>query len=86
MFGASTAARTLLVQGVMASTAQLVRSVRDGRTVGEVRRLMSERRRLLGELVSQEQSPGGSATMAALAQAVAESDRTLEDLLGVPGD
>lgn len=70
----------------MASTAQLVRSVRDGREAGEVRGLMSERRRLLGELVLQERGPENASLLVALAQAVTESDRTLEDLLGVPGN
>lgn len=86
MIDATRAARRLLVQGVMASTAQLVRSVRDGREAGEVRGLMSERRRLLGELVEQERGPENASLLVALAQAVAESDRTLEHLLGVPGN
>ncbi|MGC4028536.1 MAG: hypothetical protein QM696_06675 [Steroidobacteraceae bacterium] len=71
---------------MMASTAQLVRSVRDGRQPGEVRDLMSVRRRLLRDLVAQEHAPVNLATLESLEQAVAESDRTLEDLLGAPGN
>ncbi len=86
MVGDTRAARRLLVQGVMASTARLVRGVRDGRDPIEVRCLMSERRRMLGELVAQEPEEANIATLAALASAGAESDRTLENLLGAPGN
>jgi hypothetical protein len=86
MSDATPAARRLLVQGVLASTAQLVRSVRDGRPPGEVRSLMSERRRMLRELGSGTAAPEGIAALGVLEQAVAESDRTLEYLLGVPGN
>jgi hypothetical protein len=77
----------------MASTARLVRGVRDGHDAAAVRQLMSERRRLLGELVlsvegSANGFPAGTGSeparqgnMHALHAAVAESDRTLEALL-----
>lgn len=86
MTGDTQPARRLLVQGVMASTAQLVRSVRDGRRATEVRGLMSERRRLLHELCAHGRGSEELVTLESLRQAVAESDRTLEDLLGVPGN
>jgi hypothetical protein len=70
----------------MASTAQLVRGVRDGRSPPEVRMLMSERRRMLQELVLQEADPVNALTLESLEEAVAESDRTLEALLGAPGN
>lgn len=80
------AARRLLVQGVMASTAQLVRGVRDGRSPAEVRALMSERRRMLQELILRETHPANALSLESLGEAVAESDRTLEHLLGAPGN
>ena len=86
MIGDTRPARRLLVQGVMASTAPLVRGVHDGRRPVEVRALMSERRRMLRELIEQEDAPENRETLGFLEQAVAESDRTLEDLLGVPGN
>ncbi len=83
MIGASaSASRLLLAQGVMAATHQLVRGLRDGRDVAPLRRLMDSRRRLLGELAREMDSEAGAGSLAALHAAVAESDRTLEDLLG----
>lgn len=75
------AAQRLLVQGVIASTMQLVRSVRDGRDAATVRGMMLERRRMLAELSLDEAVQGPGATWA-LREAVVESDRTLEALLG----
>jgi hypothetical protein len=74
-------AQRLLVQGVVASTLQLVRSVRDGCEPPAVRRLMLQRRRLLAELALDETAPGQRGSIRALRAAVAESDRTLEALL-----
>ena len=75
-------AQRLLVQGVVASTIQLVRSVRDGRESPVVRRLMLERRRMLAELAPDEPVAGQGGSHWALHAAVVESDRTLEALLG----
>jgi hypothetical protein len=72
----------MLARSVMASTHQLVRSLRDGRTPAAIRRLMGERRRLLAELARYVNAPGGDGSLAALEAAVGESDRTLEKLIG----
>jgi hypothetical protein len=72
----------LLAQSVMASTHQLVRLVRDGGQVTRIRHLMGERQRLLSELARYVNGTGGVGSLAALEAAVAESDRTLEALLG----
>jgi hypothetical protein len=76
------AAQLLLAQGVIASTMQLVRSVRDGSQAPEVRRLMLERRRMLEELARDVAVQGRPGSVWALREAVVESDRTLEALLG----
>ncbi|MEO8314609.1 MAG: hypothetical protein ABI645_07410 [Pseudomonadota bacterium] len=75
-------AQLLLVQGVIASTLQLVRSVRDGREATAVRELMLERRRMLAELALDDTVQGMPGAVWALREAVVESDRTLETLLG----
>jgi hypothetical protein len=75
-------AQRLLVQGVVASTMQLVRGVRDGREAPAVRRLMLERRRMLAELALDAPVAGQDGSLWALQAAVVESDRTLEALLG----
>jgi hypothetical protein len=75
------AARVLLVQGVIASTMQLVRSVRDGQDAAAVRGLMLERRRMLEELTLDETVQVLPGSVWALREAVVESDRTLEALL-----
>jgi hypothetical protein len=75
-------AQRLLVQGVLASTSHLVRELRDGAAPAAVRRLMAERRRMLGELGA---AGGGSqfhTSVQALNAAIAESDRTVEALIG----
>jgi len=74
-------AQRLLVQGVLASTAHLVRELRDGASPGELMGLMSERRRLLGELAATAGCPEFDSSILALGAAVAESDRTVEALL-----
>jgi hypothetical protein len=74
-------AQLLLVQGVIASTMQLVRSVRDGQDAAAVRRMMLERRRMLAELSRDEAVQGMPGSAWALREAVVESDRTLEALL-----
>jgi hypothetical protein len=79
---AARASQRLLVQGVLASTLQLVRQVGDGREPALVRGLMGERRRMLAELARNMEAIGGAGSLAALAAAMAESDRTLEALLG----
>ena len=76
------AARLLLVQGVIASTKQLVRSVQDGHDAMSVRRMMLERRRMLADLAQDEAVQGLPGSLWALREAVVESDRTLEALLG----
>lgn len=75
------AAQRLLVQGVVASTLQLVQGLRDGREAGAVRRLMLERRRMLAELAPGEPAGGQGGALVALHAAIVESDRTLEALL-----
>ena len=77
--GAPQAAQLLLVQGVIASTMQLVRYVRDGQDAPAVRRLMLERRRMLAEIAPD--IVGLPGAMVALRAAVVESDFTLEALL-----
>jgi hypothetical protein len=74
-------AQRLLVQGVMASTAQLVRCLRDRTGSQQVRDLMSERQRLLRELLADLPEPEFRERLAALDAAVAESDCTMEALL-----
>lgn len=80
MHGTPRAAQRLLVQGVVASTMQLVRCIRDGETPA-ARRLMLERRRMLAELAQDEMAQTLPGATWALREAVAESDRTLEALL-----
>ena len=76
------AARRLLAQNVMASTFQLVRSVRDGAPQAAIRELMGERQLRMVELARHLDTPVGAGSLAALRAAVAESDRTLEMLIG----
>jgi hypothetical protein len=72
----------LLARGVVASTMALVRAVQVGREPAEVQGMMQERRRLLTELARNVNTPGEVGSLAALAAAVAESDRTLGALIG----
>ncbi len=72
----------LLAQGVVASTQQLVRAMRDRQAPGAVQGMMQERRRLLTELARNVNTPGEVGSLAALVAAVAESDRTLGALIG----
>jgi hypothetical protein len=72
----------MLALGVVASTLQLVRSMADGHAPAAVQDLMQERRRLLAELARNVDSPVAVGSLAALAAAVAESDRTLGALIG----
>ena len=72
----------LLAQGVMASTFQLVRDVRDAGDNVAIRNLMAERQRLLGELARYMNADRHVGSLTALTAAVAESDRTLEVMLG----
>jgi hypothetical protein len=80
MSGSGRAAQLLLAQGVVASTLQLVRSMRDGDEVPVVRGLMQERRRLLA-LLPLHEAVAEQGSFVALSAAVAESDQTLERLL-----
>lgn len=73
-------ARRLLVQGVLASTNQLVRGLAEGRPRAALRKLMQERRRMLGELRAG-YGPEDRESLRALAAAMAESDRTMEAML-----
>jgi hypothetical protein len=72
----------LMAQSVMASTYQLVRGLRDGHPPTSMRRLMGERRELLARLARDVNTPEAVGSLTALRAAVAESDRTLEALLG----
>jgi len=72
----------LLALGVIASTLQLVRAMEDGREPAAVRDLMRERRRLLADLARKVDAPEHVGSLAALAAAVAESDRTVGALIG----
>ena len=74
-------AQRLLVQGVLASTAHLVRKLRDGAAPADLQRLMSERRRMLGELAATDGCAEFCSSLRALGAAVAESERTVEALL-----
>ncbi len=71
----------MLALGVVASTLRLVRALNDGDSEVNVRGLMSERRRLLGELARKVNDPAHVGSLAALEAAVAESDRTLGALI-----
>jgi hypothetical protein len=75
------AAQRLLVQGVLASTIRLVDLVQDQREAGQVRQLMSERRRLLCEIESRLSDATHRQCLDAMRAAVVESDRTLEALI-----
>ena len=75
-------AQRLLVQGVLASTSHLVRELRDGAAPAALKALMAERRRMLGELGATLGSPEFHSGVRALNAAVAESDRTVEALIG----
>jgi hypothetical protein len=81
MPGSRHAAQLLLVQGIVASTLQLVRSMRDGADDPAVRKLMRERRHMLARLAL---CTAGveHGSIRALRAAMAESDQTLEALLG----
>lgn len=82
MTGAVSPAGHLLAQGVLASTLQLVRAMREGAPAASVRRMMQERQCLLAQLARKMDDPGRVGSLTALAAAVAESDRTLGALLG----
>jgi hypothetical protein len=71
----------MLALGVVASTLQLVRALNDGDPAVNVRGLMRERRRLLGELARKVNDTVHVDSLAALEAAVAESDRTLGALI-----
>ena len=72
----------LQANSVMAFTHQLVRGLRDGHSTLVMRQMMGERRQLLARLARDVNSPEAVGLLAALQAAVAESDRTLEALLG----
>lgn len=74
-------ARRLLVNGVLASTNQLVRGLCEGAPQEKLVQLMRERRRMLGELAAVVDGAGSAGSMGALSAAVAESDRTVEALI-----
>jgi hypothetical protein len=74
-------AQRLLVQGVLASTNQLVRGLVEGVPQAQLLELMRERRRMLGELDAVFDDASFAGHMRALSAAVAESDRTVEALL-----
>jgi hypothetical protein len=80
MPASGSSARVLLTQGIVASTLQLVRSMRDGDDVPVVRGLMQERRRMLA-LLPLHGAGAEQGAFRALSAAVAESDQTLEALL-----
>ena len=70
-----------LVREHMPMVGHLVRELRDGATPASVRRLMAERRRMLGELGAILEGPQFHTSVQALHAAVAESDRTVEALI-----
>jgi hypothetical protein len=76
------ASRQLLARSVTGATYQLVRGMRDGRATTAIRHLMDERRRLLAELARDMNAVEAVGSLTALRDAVAESDRTLEALIG----
>lgn len=76
------AACRLLARNVTAATYQLVRGMVDARSGEAIRTLMAERQRLLAELARHVNVTGGAGSLAALRAAVAESDRTLEQMIG----
>jgi hypothetical protein len=78
----SPAARRLLAQNVTAYTYQLVSSLQNARAPAVIRRLMGDRQRLLAELARDVNAKEEVDSLAALRAAVAESDRTLEALIG----
>lgn len=71
-------AQRLLIHGITASTFQLVRALRDSGDADRLATLVLERRRMLRELQAAPVNPVLSGMLAALAAAVAESDRTVE--------
>jgi hypothetical protein len=81
VIGDHRAAQRLLVLGVTASTARLVRGLRDGSDQQQLRVLMTERRRMLQSLEAALPEAAFAEPMQALGAAVAESDRTVEALL-----
>jgi hypothetical protein len=81
VIGDRRAAQRLLVLGVTASTSLIVRWLRDGRDRTHVRGLMSERRRMLRELEVDLSGTEFDERLKALGAAVAESDRTVEELI-----
>ncbi|MET0281655.1 MAG: hypothetical protein ABW278_11130 [Steroidobacteraceae bacterium] len=82
MIGDTRAAQRLLLQGVMASTFQLVRQLRDGHSPGMLQGLLQERRRMFSELAREVDVPEDAGSLAALRAALAESDRTVAALIG----
>lgn len=82
MRSAVPAARRLLAQNVMAFTFRLAREVQERAPAATIRELMDERQRLMAELARHVNARGGAGPLAALRAAVAESDRTLEALIG----
>lgn len=82
MRGAVPAARRLLAQNVTASTFRLVREVSERAPASFIRGLMRERQRQMADLARHVNTGEGAGSLAALKAAVAESDRTLEALIG----
>ncbi len=75
-----TPAQRLLANGITASTQQLIRALRDGGGGDTLRLQMAERRRMLQELGTGVQGTSFQSILAAMGAAVAESDRTVEEL------
>ena len=75
------AACRLLARNVTAATYQLVRGIVDAHSGEVIRMLMAERQRLLAELARHVNVTGAAGSLAALRAAVAESDRTLEQMI-----
>jgi hypothetical protein len=76
------ASARLQAQSVMAFTHQLVRGLQDGHSTVAMHRLLGERRQSLARLARDVNTPEAVGSLTALRAAVAESDRTLEALLG----
>ena len=74
-------AQRLLVRGILAATLQLVRDAADPRKRDVMRRMIVERKRMLGELARNLHAEGSTRCLDALVAAMAESDRTFAQLL-----
>lgn len=80
----STPARRLLVQGILAVTHELVRSIGCGKDATSIQELVEARHRMLRELGHSVTDDDALGCLAALTAAVIELDLALETIRGVP--